>query len=390
MSGVPAVGATIRSLALIGNSAHSTINFRGPLIAALAAAGVRVHAFAPDHDEASRAAVRALGAEPVDFSLDRAGMKPWRDLADMICLAAALRRLAPDAALCYFAKPVIYGSLAARLAGVRRRFALVAGLGTVFGDDPARGTVKARLVRAIVSILYSLGFAACARVFFQNDEDRDYFVERGLIGAAKPVRVNGTGVDLERLRPAPPVLSPVRFLLMARLLHGKGIFYYAEAARLVRAAHPEAEFILLGGLDPNPDAIDRATVEQWVADGLIDWRGHVEDVAPVVAGCSVYVLPSFYREGVPRSTQEAMAMAKPVITTDWIGCRETVTDGVSGFLVPPRDAGALAAAMCRFIEAPGLIESMGRESRALAEQRFDVRRINQVMLAAMGISPSGS
>jgi glycosyltransferase involved in cell wall biosynthesis len=383
MSGATA-GAPIRSLALIGNSAHSMINFRGALIADLVGAGLRVHALAPDYDEATRASVRALGAEPVDFSLDRAGMKPWRDLIDMVRLAATLRRLAPDAMLSYFVKPVIYGSLAGLVARVPRRFALVAGLGILFGEEAGGG---ARLLRAAVSLLYALGFAACARVFFQNEEDVAHFVERGLIAPAKPCRVNGTGVDLARLRPAPPVTRPVRFLLMARLLRAKGIVDYAEAARLVRAAHPTAEFVLLGGLDPNPDALPRALVEQWVADGLIDWHGHVDDVAPILARCSVYVLPSYYREGVPRSSQEAMAMAKPIITTNATGCRETVLDGVSGILVPARDPAALAAAMTRFIAAPALIGAMGRESRALAERRFDVRRINAEMLAAMGIAP---
>lgn len=383
----------IATLALISNSAFSIVNFRGPLIAALVARGVRVFALAPDYDDRMREAVARLGAEPVAISLDRAGMRPLRDLADMVRLARLLRRLRPDAVFGYFVKPVIYGSLAAKAAGVKRRFALVAGLGYVFASN---GKERRRrvLLRRLVSRLYAWGFGACDRVFFQNDEDIAHFVEAGLIRRERAYRLNGTGVDLDRLAPAAPVLKPVRFLMMARLLREKGFGEFADAARIVRRVHPEAQFVILGGLDPNPDGLSRDEVERWVEEGVLEWRGHIDDVTPEIAASSVYVLPSYYREGVPRSTQEAMAIGRPVITTDWVGCRETVVDGVTGFLVPVRDAAALAAAMMRFIDEPQLIVTMGRAGRALAEQRFDVNRINEEMLAVMGIAgapaPAGS
>lgn len=363
------------------------LNFRGPLVESLVACSVRVHALAPDYDDSTREAILALGAEPVDISLERTGMRPIRDLIDMFRLVRTLRRLRPDASFGYFIKPVIYGSLAALLAGVPRRYALVAGLGYVFTPDGAPEGLKRRLLRRLVTLLYRLAFRACDRVFFQNDEDMAHFVDDGSLERRKAVRVNGTGVDLEALRPAPLAAAPVTFLLMARLLREKGICDYAEAARRVKARHPQARFILLGSLDPNPGALRREEVEAWVAEGVIEWPGHVDDVHPWIGKAGVYVLPSYYREGVPRSTQEAMAMGRPVITTDNVGCRETVVDGVNGFLVPVRDPEALAAAMLRFIENPALIESMGRESRRLAEERFDVHKINAVMLEAMGFGP---
>jgi glycosyltransferase involved in cell wall biosynthesis len=173
-------------------------------------------------------------------------------------------------------------------------------------------------------------------------------------------------------------------MLMARLLREKGIYEYVEAARAVRQQHPHARFLLLGGTDPNPGALTREEVAAWVAEGVVEWLGHVDNVRPWIASTSVYVLPS-YREGKPRSTQEAMAMSRPVITTDAPGCRDTVIEGVNGFLVPVRDSAALADAMMRFIDQPELIPRMGRESRRIAEERFDVHRINRVMLVEMGI-----
>ncbi len=377
-----------RRLAVVSSQAFSLANFRGPLIRDLVQAGVEVFALAPDYDDRQRAIVRALGAQPVDISLQRTGMNPLRDGLDMLRLAAVLRRLRVDASFAYFVKPVIYGTLAAWLAGVPRRVALIAGLGYVFTPSGERLSWRRRCLQAAVSRLYRTALSRVDRVVFQNDDDRQAFVTGRVVSADKAVVVRGTGVDLTEWPPAPPVLAPVTFALAARLLREKGIVEYAQAARQVKARHPEARFLLLGGLDPNPGGFTRAEVEAWVAQGVLEWPGHV-DVRPWLAQTSVYVLPS-YREGVPRSTQEAMALGRPVITTDAPGCRETVIDGDNGFLVPVRDATALAERMLRFVEQPGLIETMGRRSRQLAEERFDVRRINARLLAVLGVAPKAA
>lgn len=374
----------IRSLAVIANQAFSIVNFRGPMIEAIVAAGVRVHALAPDYDEATRAAVRALGAEPVDISLDRAGMRPLRDLRDALRLRRQLVRLKPDATFAYFIKPVIYGSLAARAAGIPRRYALVAGLGYVFTPDGSPDRAKRRLLRRAVSALYRRAFGACECVFFQNDDDIAHFVDAGLIDPSKIRKLPGTGVDLAHFPPVPLVEAPLTFLLVARLLKEKGIREFVEAARIVRAAHPAARFVLVGGLDPNPGGFTQRDVDAWIEEGVVELPGHVADVRPWIARSGVFVLPS-YREGSPRSTQEAMAMGRPVITTDAPGCRNTVIAGVNGFLVPVRDSVALAAAMQKFIDDRSLIAPMGRESRRIAEERFDVHRVNRTILAVMGL-----
>ncbi|MFP3945078.1 MAG: glycosyltransferase family 4 protein, partial [Alphaproteobacteria bacterium] len=344
-----------------------------------------VYALAPDYDDDTRAAVAALGAKPLDMSLERTGMNPMRDGRDVLRLWQHLRRLRPDASFGYAIKTTIYGSLAARLAGVPRRYALVAGLGYAFDSGGQQSSLKRQVLHGVSARLYRQAFRVCDRVFFQNTDDIEYFTERRILDEGKAFRVNGTGVDLEHFAPAPPVTAPVTFLLMARLLRAKGVPQFAEAARKIKREFPDSRFLLLGEPDSNPDSLTGEEVEDWVRQGILEWPGQVRDVRAWIAQSSVYVLPSYYREGVPRSTQEAMAMGRPVITTDNTGCRETVADGVNGFMVPVRDPAALAGAMRKFIEQPDLIETMGRESRRLAEERFDVHAINRQILAEMGI-----
>jgi glycosyltransferase involved in cell wall biosynthesis len=375
------------TVAIIASIAYSLPNFRGPLIRDFVAAGWRVLALAPDYDPTTRAAVAALGAEPLDCALERAGMRPLVDLVHAVQLARQLRRLKPDLVFSYFIKPVIYGSIAAWLARVPRRFALVAGLGYVFTANGTEHSLRRRVLRAIASGLYWLGFKACRRVFFQNQDDIDQFVGAGLLPPTKAVRLAGSGVDLSRLTPAPPVAEPVTFLLMARLLREKGIVEYVDAARTIRADRPDARFLLLGGVDPNPGGLTVEQVQTWADEGTIEWLGHLNDVRPTLAGCSVFVLPS-YREGMPRSTQEAMAMAKPIVSTDVPGCRDTVVEGVNGYLVPARDSAALAVAMRRFLDAPSSIAPFGEASRRLAEAKYDVHKINRVILDTLDVAPA--
>jgi glycosyltransferase involved in cell wall biosynthesis len=321
----------------------------------------------------------------MDFSLSRTGMNPVRDAADMLCLAFLLRRLRPDIALSYAIKPVIYGTLAAWLAHVPRRFAMIEGLGFVFTPSEGVQLLKRRILKGAVCLLYYASLRHANRVFFLNKDDIEEFLKSHLVSSEKIFHLGGIGVNLDYWRPAPPTTKPVTFLLAARLLREKGIVEYAKAARLIKKKYHDTRFVLLGSLDTNPGALSRDEIEAWVAEGVLEWPGHVPDVRLWLAKASVFVLPSYYREGVPRSTQEAMAMERPVVTTDAPGCRETVIDGKNGFLVPVRNTDALATAMERFILQPDLIEKMGQASRSIAEECFDVHKINQVILREMGI-----
>lgn len=380
------------TIAIIAHHAGSLLNFRAEWVGELARGGVRAWCLAPDYDEAQRAAIRQLGAIPVDYRLQRTGMNPLRELHSLLGLAGHLRRLHPDVVFAFSTKPVVYGTLAAWIARVPRRVAMIEGAGFVFTDSDRRPGWRQRALRRILTALDRFALARAHRVIFLNPDDRHEFIARDLVASCRAVVLGGIGVDLAVWRVAPAVSHPVTFLLVARLLREKGILDYVTAARLVRQHHPAVRFFLVGGLDTNPGALRRETVQAWVDEGLLEWPGQT-DVRPWLARASVFVLPS-YREGVPRSTQEAMAMGRPIVTTDAPGCRDTVIEGVNGYLVPVRDPDALAQAMLRFIAEPERITTMGLESRRLAEERFDVRRVNarlmQYVLAPLPQTAGGS
>ena len=315
--------------------------------------------------------------------MSRTGMNPLVDLLNTWRLMRLLKELRPDVTLGYTIKPVIFGTIAAKLAGVPHRFAMVEGLGYVFTPGAEDFSFKRRVLKHLVLWLYRIGMAQADKVIFLNPDDPAELVAERVLPSEKCFLLGGIGVDLAQWTMHSPVLTPVTFLLVARLLREKGVADYAAAARLVKQQHPQARFILLGGLDENPGSITQTEVQAWVDEGLMEWPGHTA-VPPWLAQTSVFVLPS-YREGVPASTQEAMAMGRAIITTDVPGCRETVVDGENGFLVPVRDPQALAQAMCQFIEQPELIARMGARSRQLAEEKYDVHKVNARLLQGMGL-----
>ncbi|MDW8051853.1 MAG: glycosyltransferase family 4 protein [Armatimonadota bacterium] len=376
--------AEVRTVAMISPYARTIVSFRGVLIRALHQRGVRVYVLAPDYTPEIRSDVQQLGAQPVDYPLARTSVNPMRDGYTFLCLMRILRRLRPDVVMPYNIKPVVYGTLAAYLARVPRRVALIEGLGYAFIEVPS---LRHAALRWVIRQLYRTALRYAHATVFLNPDDQREFVQGRLVAPEKTYLLGGIGVDLSEWLPAPPALEPITFTLAARLLREKGVVEFAQAARTIKQRYPKVRFLLLGGLDTNPGALTEAEVRAWAEEGILEWHGHVPDVRPYLAQTSVYVLPSYYREGVPRSTQEAMAMARPVITTDAPGCRETVRDGVNGFLVPPRDVEALVQAMERFIQQPELIITMGQASRRIAEEQFDAHKIAKRLLEVMGITP---
>jgi len=370
---------------LIASFADSILSFRGPLLDALLARGLSVHVAAPDlpADSPMRQRLEARGIQVHDIPLRRTGTNPLADAATLLHLWQLMRRIHPQFVLGYTIKPVIYGSLAALLAQVPQRFALVTGLGYLFQCEVAEGDSRGRL-RTLVQPLYALALRCTHKVFLQNPDDQALFRSLGILQPATPsVVVNGSGVDVSEYDVAPLPQAP-HFLLIARLLGDKGVREYAEAARRVRAQYPQAVFSLVGWIDENPDAIAQQELDAWVADGTCNYLGRLSDVRPAIAACAVYVLPS-YHEGTPRTVLEAMAMGRAIITTDAPGCRETVVDGDNGFLVPVKAVDELVSAMQRFIEEPQLAARMGARARQIAEEKYDVHRVNTVMLQEMGI-----
>jgi glycosyltransferase involved in cell wall biosynthesis len=374
----------VTRVAVIGGWAPSLIKFRGPLLAAMVRRGHEVTALAPLDDDAAGvpAQLGALGVrfEPID--LDRAGIDPAADTRAFLGLARRLRALRPELVLGYTIKPVIYGSLAARLAGVPRRAAMITGMGSAL---VSAHTPTQRLVAALARRLYRTALAQCQVVIFQNTDNRDEIDRLGALPAhARIAIVRGSGVDLAHYAPSPLPPGPPVFLFLGRLLRDKGIHEYVAAARIVRARVPAARFQIAGWLDPNPVALTRRELDAIVADGTVEYLGATDDVRPLLAAAHTLVLPS-YHEGTPRSVLEAMSMNRAVITTDVPGCRDTVVDGESGLLVPARDAGELAKAMLLLATTPALAAQLAAAGRARAVELYDADKVAAGVLDALDL-----
>jgi glycosyltransferase involved in cell wall biosynthesis len=372
-----------RPILVIAGYPPSLVNFRGPLLQAMRDECWPVEAAAPRlrQDGPTIARLAQMGIAAHDIPLARSSMNPFADLRLLFSLVRLMRRRRPGIVLAYTPKACMFGLIAGFIARVPRRYALITGIGYAFiGNDARR-----RLALRMSTLLYRSSLKRADKLFFQNPDDVALFRQLGLFPASVPALVvNGSGVDLAHFRLAPLPAGPIRFVLAARLLSTKGIREYAAAAAVVRRRHADVEFDLVGGFDDNPDSITPAEVDAWQRAGTLAWHGEVADIRPIIAKAHVFVLPS-YREGTPRSVLEAMAMGRPVITTDAPGCRETAVDGVNGFLVPPRSVDDLAQAMARFVEAPELVRQMGGQSRAIAELKYDVHEVNRQMLHEMGL-----
>lgn len=367
---------------LVAGLADSLIKFRGSLIEAILSEGFEVHVAAPDmpKDCLVRKRLLEMGAHVHQIPLKRTGTSLSHDLWTLINLWVLMVRLKPSYVLGYTIKPVIYGSLAAYFSGASRCFALITGLGYAFQGDGRRG-----MLRNLVQRLYAIALARVDKVFFQNPDDRDLFYDLRILGKKTPsCIVNGSGVDISSYAVVPFPKEPLRFLLIARLLGDKGVREYVQAAKSVKKIYPDVQFDIVGWIDTNPDSVKQYELDEWVKDGAIRFLGRLDDVRPAIENCSVYVLPS-YREGTPRTVLEAMAMGRPVITTDAPGCRETVVNEENGFLVEVKSASALQKAMLRFIEEPSLVSKMGANARRVAEEKYDVRKVNAIMLEEMGV-----
>lgn len=372
-----------KKILVIASYPDSLIDFRGHLLRAMLDEGLHVHIAAPDLplDSMIRHKIEAMGVNVHELPLKRTGMNPLADVNTMFRLWRLMRLIKPDFSLGYTIKPVIYGSIVAWLAGVSNRFALITGLGYAFQGEYGERSV----LKLTVQSLYRVALGKAHKVFFQNPDDEALFNSLGIIKSSlqKTVVVNGSGIDTKSFK-VESLPNNTKFLLIARLLGDKGVREYVKAATIIRQQHPDVCFGLVGWIDENPNAISEDELQQWVEEDYVQFYGRLDDVKPAIVNCSVYVLPS-YREGTPRTVLEAMAMGRPIITTDAPGCRETVLNGENGFLVPVKTVDDLVVAMLKFIEQPMLISRMGERSREIAVEKYDVNKVNEHMLIEMGV-----
>lgn len=365
----------MQKVVLFANTDWYLFNFRRTLALALQGEGYDVLLVSPAGEYGPR--LRALGLRWQPLRMDRRSVNPLRESALLMRFAALLRHERPALLHNFTIKCAAYGSLAARLAHVPARINSVDGLGYVFASDER----KARLLRPVVrTLLRAALHGRRAQLILQNPDDKTAFEHFKLAAPGSVDLIPGAGVDCTRYTPHATPKHPGDprpcVLLAARLLWEKGIAEYAAAARALKAQGRQVRFLLAGMPDPgNPAAVSEATLRAWVEEGVLEWLGHVSDMRSLYAAVDIVALPSYYREGLPTALTEAAACGLPLITTDMPGCREVVTDGKDGLLIPPRDADALANAVARLLDSPALSQRLGTAARAKALAVFDERII---------------
>ena len=378
--------------------ANTLIYHRGDLIRDLAEHGCEVVSSAAEDYPHVQEFLTKVGGRHRAIRMVRSRINPRRDLDTWLDMWRLFRSEKPDALFAYTIKSVLYGCPIARLAGVPKIYALLPGLGFTFVPPVTR---KQRILAAISKALHRFALRRADVIFMQNQDDVRLFTELNLLPKGVPVHVTaGSGVNLDEYPHGPLeddaelAAGRVRFCLVSRLLISKGVRVFAEAAQKIKARYPQAEFHLVGPFDPNPNRVSESEVEQWVKEGTLTHHGMVKDIPSLLKTMHVFCLPTWYREGVPHATLEALSTGRAIITTDSVGARECVAavqdritgKGSNGFLCPPRDVDAVVSAMQHFLDHPDQITLMGRASRQLAEEVFDVRLVDQIILRAMNLS----
>lgn len=356
-----------RHIVMTVNAAWNIANFRTPLVKALLADGHRITILAPADESVPQ--LTAMGCEFVELAMDRKGLNPLRDLALFLRIRRHLKALSPDLVLSFTIKNNLFGAFAAKSLEIPF-VPNVTGLGTAFLSGGA--------LLAVARTLYKMAFRGLPTIFFQNADDRDLFVQLGLITAAQAQLLPGSGIDLADFpaAPFPEDDGEMRFLMIARILRDKGAYEFVEAARIVKRTRPHIRFQMLGAIgNENRTNIATEVVAGWQAEGVIEYLGTTDDVRPHIAQSHCIVLPS-YREGAPRTLIEGAAMARPAIASDVPGCNAVVDHGATGYLCRVKDAGDLAASFQRFSAMGRASQSaMGRNARSKIEREYAVDHV---------------
>ncbi|WP_299113605.1 glycosyltransferase family 4 protein [uncultured Winogradskyella sp.] len=366
-----------KRILLIASYDGSLIRFRGDFIKSLVDSGFEVFAAAPSFAERNSLEIKNLGANPIEFNLQRTGLNPIKDFKSIKELKSIIKENKIDLVFPYTVKPVIYGSMAANMCKVPV-VSLITGLGYTFTGL----TKKARTLQRFNETLYKLSIRKNKSIVFQNRDDYQLFLDRKVISKKQNVDfVSGSGINLNKFRfKEKDASNKVSFLFIARLIQEKGVALYTEAAKILKKKYPQAEFHVIGAPEISPSAISLEELDELHKEGVIVFHGKQSNIEEHLHKTDIFVLPSYYREGLPRTTLEANACGNPIITTDSVGCREAVKEGVNGFLIEPQNLDALVKPMEYFITNPNKIKQMGINSRTYAEERFDVNIINNDLI----------
>ena len=367
----------MKKIIIVAPISDSLINFRGDLIRDIKNKGCEVITVSPTPSEEYSNVFKQKKISNISVNFKRNKMNPFNDLILLFKLFKIFKKQSPDIILSYAIKPIIWSGFASKFCKTDF-YALITGLGFAF-----QGTsFKRKLLTKLVVFLYRAALKKSKAVIFQNKDNLNIFVDKGIVPISKTYLVNGSGVDIEKFNVEAFPKGSINFLCLSRLLSEKGLREYASAARIVKNKFPSATFNLVGAKDTSPDAITLDEVNKW--SEYINYKGSTNDVRSHIKNSHVYVLAS-YHEGIPRSTLEAMSMGRAVITTDAIGCKDTVENGINGFKVTVRSINELAEKMIWFIEHPEQVELMGIESRRIVVEKFDVQKINMKMLNIMNL-----
>jgi glycosyltransferase involved in cell wall biosynthesis len=367
----------VSKILIIGGTARSLINFRGDLMSELVKKDHKLTVCSAPASLGEKEHLKKIGVRCLDFPISRAGLNPIFDIKTLFYLWRIFKIEKPDQIMAYTIKPIIFSGIVSQVLRKSSFFAIITGLGSGLQIK----NIRTRVLSLIIKKLYRLALHSSAGIFFQNPDDELFFKNEILSNKANTFLVHGSGVNLDRFffKPIPEDLS---FLMASRLLKDKGVYEYFEAARKIKAVYPNIRFFLAGALDENPMSISKEDLDKILKEGVIEYLGWMDDIKPSIINSKVFVLPS-YHEGTPRGVLEAMSMGRPIITTDVPGCRETVLNGENGYLIKVRSVDSLVKSMKKFIDNHELALRMGNKSREIAEDKYDVKKVNAAIIKVL-------
>ena len=369
---------------MVGPKTTAVVGFRGDLLCDIREQGYEVVVAVPEDTcvqffKDNNIGVRLTG-------LKKNAISVFNSIAYYRNLKKIMREEKPDIVMSFTIKPVIFGSMAAKKAGVENIYSLICGLGLLFSSN----RVDIRVLRFVGGLLYRRVLKYNKKVIFQNRDDIEEFVKRKYVKRTQCELVDGSGVNLKKFHRNEIPKGPVSFIMVSRILREKGVMEYFEAAKIVKEKYPESKFVYVGAIDKNKNAINLATLKPYIEAKIVDYIPETNEVEKYVAKCSVFVLPSYYREGIPRTLLEATAMGRPILTTNTPGCRETVVEGKNGFFVEPRSSSDLAKKMIWMIQNRSELQKMGDVSYAFCLKKFTINKVNDDMMRIMNIGePNG-
>lgn len=365
-------------IAVITHKTKNLARTRKKLLQSFLAKNNEVIAICPESECIDE--LEEMGVKTVVINSKRISTNLIDNIKYFFGIVKTLKKEKPDILFNYTIKPNIIGSIAGKIAGVPKIYSMVTGMGYIYSSQKLR----VKIIRIFCNLGYKLAFKVNTRVIFQNKEDREEFIERKFIDSSKGFVVDGSGVDLERFE-FTKLPKEFNFLMIARTLGVKGVEEFCKSAEIVKEKHPEVSFTYVGEVEKNYRGVNPKVIEEYKKRNIVNFEGHKESVVPYLKKCKVFVLPSYLKEGIPRTLLEALAVGRPIITTDVRGCREVIKDGKNGVLVRPKDVEDLVEKMEYMIENQDKLEAMGQASNEYAKERFDINKINKKMLEIMGV-----